>query len=89
MKLVKKPEGHYELVNEVGSLICPFRNPITIQQHDQLQVHPLPCGSMCPHFKINLADNLVRLTCGGYAVDINFDDITEQKIHTNNLGIIK
>jgi hypothetical protein len=89
MKLVKKPEGHYELVNEVGSLICPFRNPITIQQHDQLQVHPLPCNSMCPHFNLFPDGRNVNITCSGTSNDIYFDEVIEQKIHTNNLGIIK
>jgi hypothetical protein len=87
MKLVKKPQGWYELENEVSSLCCPFKNSIPIQQGSELKIIPQLCNSLCPHFDIDLDKKIVKLTCG-YTKIIIFDEMVEQKIHTNNLNII-
>jgi hypothetical protein len=88
MKLVKKPQGFYELENEVGSLCCPFKNSIPIQQGNELKIIPQQCNSLCPHFTITFELKVVGLSCGSMLNTLNFSEVVEQKIHTNNLNII-
>lgn len=85
-KLIKKPEGWYELENKGAIKFCPFKSQFPIQNNNALNVIQQTCNSTCIYFDYTTKN--VELSCTGTSKMFDIDEVVEQKIHTNNFNII-